>query len=109
LTAGEPSLEKVLLQLKMFGRIQSESKNASIDIAHYKDWNYNTKVTNSPYFPIDTSSLIDYQTQYSHKKRFNSDKMLSASVGFEVSNPGVTFELESIEVEFAAIQEGMKR
>ena len=109
LTGGEPSLEKVLLQLKMFGRVQSEQNTSSINVCHYKDWNINDKVTNSPYFPTETSKSLDDQTQYSHKKRLNSDKVLSASVGFEVDNPGVTFELESIEVELSAIQEGMKR
>jgi hypothetical protein len=30
-------------------------------------------------------------------------------VGFEINTTGVTFELESIEVEFNPIQEGMKK
>jgi hypothetical protein len=109
LTAGEPSLEKNLLQFKMFGRIQSNSTNDSINVAHYKDWNIASKVTNSPYFPSNTSLSLDNQTQYSHKKRLNSDKVLSASVGFEVDSTNVLFEIESIEVEFTSIQEGMKK
>lgn len=109
LTAEEPSLEKALLQLKMFGRFQSDKKVASINVAHYKDWDINTKITNSEYYPIDTNSSLNAQTQYSHKKRLNSDKVLSASVGFEITSRKVTFELESLEVEFNPIQQGMKK
>jgi hypothetical protein len=109
LTAGEPSLEKSLLQLKMFGRFQSNKSVDSINVAHYKDWDFSNKITNSPYFPIDRLSNLNLQTQYSHKKRLNSDKVLSASVGFEITSSKVTFELESIEVEFNPIQQGMKK
>jgi hypothetical protein len=109
LTAGEPSLEKSLLQLKMFGRFDSNGTTSSVKICHYKDWDINTKVTNSDYFPLNTSLALNDQVQYSHKKRLNSDKVLSASVGMEIQATGVLFELESIEVEFNSIQEGMKK
>lgn len=110
LTAGEPSLEKNLLQLKLFGRVDPNSTSSkTINVCHYKDWNISSKITNSPYFPIDTTSSLNFQTQYSHKKRLNSDKVQSASVGFEVNDSGVTFELEAMEVEFSSIQEGMKK
>lgn len=109
LTAGEPSLEKSLLQLKMFGRFQSDGTTNSINVVHYKDWDFSTKITNSPYFPINTSASLNNQVQYSHKKRLNSDKVLAASVGFEITSPKVTFELESLEVEFNPIQQGMKK
>ena len=109
LTAGEPSLEKLLLQLKMFGRIQSDGTTSSINVCHYKDWDISTKITNVAYYPTNTALSLDNQIQYSHKKRFNSDKVLAASVGFEVNTPNVTFELESFEVEFNPIQEGMKK
>ncbi len=100
LTAEEPSLEKQLLQLKMFGAINS-SDSYSINVVHFKDWNL-TKITNSPYIP-------DSSTQYSHLKRLNSDKVLAASVGLEVDTSGVTFAIESMEIEFNAIQQGIKR
>jgi hypothetical protein len=109
LTAGEPSLEKILLQFKMFGRIQSNGTTSSIKISHYKDWDITTKITDAYYFPNNTALSIDNQLQYSHKKRFNSDKVLAASVGFELNTAGSTFELESMEVEFNSIQEGMKK
>lgn len=108
LTANEPSLEKELLQLKMFGRIDTTS-TAGIKVRHYKDWNINKLITDATYFPVDTSSDLNNQVQFSHKKRMNSDKCLAASVGIEVTQADVTFELESFEVEFNPIQTGMKR
>jgi hypothetical protein len=109
LTANEPSLEKILLQLKIFGRIQSNSTTSSINVCHYKDWDINNKITNSPYFPNNTSLQLNDQVQYSHKKRLNSDKILSASIGLEVDTSNVTFEIESFEVEINSIQEGIKK
>jgi len=108
LTANEPSLEKELLQLKIFGRIDTTS-TAGIKVRHYKDWNINTLITNTTYFPQNTSLALNDQVQYSHKKRLNSDKCLAASVGIEVDQADVNFELESFEVEFNPIQSGMKR
>jgi hypothetical protein len=107
LTAGEPSLEKEVLQLKLFGRISASSKG--LVVKHYKDWNKNTAITNTEYFPIDTTLGLDDQVQFSHKKRLNSDKCLAASVGIEINDPSIDFELESFEVEFNSIQSGMKR
>lgn len=107
LTAGEPSLEKEILQLKLFGRISANNKG--LIVKHYKDWNKDIAITDSQYFPIDKTSSLDNQTQFSHKKRLTSDKCLSASVGIEITDPSVSFELESFEVEFNSIQTGMKR
>ncbi len=109
LTGGEPSLEKFLLQLKMFGRIQSNGNTSSIRVCNYKDWDITKKITDSYYFPNNVSLPISDQIQYSHKKRFNSDKVLSASVGLEIDTMGVTFELDSLEIEVNSIQEGMKK
>jgi len=107
LTAGEPSLEKELLQLKMFGRVFALSTNP-LKIRHYKDWNKNTLITDTTYIPT-VAAVLNSQTQFSHKKRLNSDKCLAASVGIEMSGSDIDFELESIEVEFNPIQSGMKR
>ena len=109
LTAGEPSLEKELLQLKLFGRIESEGTTSSIRVAHYKDWDITTKITNVEYYPNDPSLSLNNQIQYSHKRRLNSDKVLSASVGVEIITYPVSFEIESFEVEFNPIQSGMKK
>ena len=107
LTVGEPSLEKEVLQLKIFGRISTP--NSGLKVKHYKDWDKNTAITDTTYFPIVPTATIDNQIQFSHKKRLNSDKCLSASVGIEISDPTTTFEIESFEVEFNSIQSGMKR
>jgi hypothetical protein len=109
LTAGEPSLEKQLLQLKLFGRIQSNGTTTGLSICNYKNWDISTKITNKEYFPLSPALSLNNQIQYSHKQRLNSDKVLSASVGLEIHTTGVLFELESIEVEFNPIQEGMKK
>ena len=101
LTAGEPSLEKQALQLKMFGNINKESDTESITVQSFRDWDIDTKITDSDYFPYST-------TQYSHKKRLNTDKVLALSCGFQITNT-TTFRLEGMEVEFNPIQQGMKK
>jgi hypothetical protein len=101
LTAGEPSLEKQVLQIKMFGYVYP-SNNKTINVTHYKDWDSSTKITDAEYRP-------DSSTQYSHLKRLTSDKALAVSIGFEIKNEDVTFSLDSIEVEFMPIQSGVKR
>jgi hypothetical protein len=103
LTGGEPSLEKQLLQLKMFGYVYTTADR--FRVVHFKDWDEQTKITNASYVP-DKST---YPLQYSHLKRLNSDKVLAASVGIEISQTNTWFELESIEVEFNPIQQGVKR
>jgi hypothetical protein len=108
LTGGEPSLEKILLQVKIFGRIETSGSN-KLQIAHYKDWNINTKITSTEYAPRVILGSINDQVQYSHKQRLNSDKVLAASVGIELNSGQSTFEIESFEVEFNTIQEGMKK
>ncbi len=104
LTSGEPSLEKILLQLKIFGYINPSGTN-TLMVSSYKDWDINTKTTNSAYYPIQFQEDV----QFSHKKRLNSDKVLSASVGFEINTAITDFDIEGFEVEFSPIQEGMKR
>jgi hypothetical protein len=108
LTAGEPSLEKYLLQLKIFGRIET-SGSSKLQVAHYKDWDINTKITNTTYEPILKTGSINNQIQYSHKQRLNSDKVLAASVGIELNTVSSSFEIEAFEVEFNPIQSGMKK
>lgn len=102
LTAGEPSLEKQVLQLKLFGHIIKDPiQDVGIKVQHYKDWNISTKITDSYYTPVSASL-------YSHKKRLTADKALAVSVGFSVVD-NTKFEIESMEVEFMPIQQGMKR
>jgi hypothetical protein len=108
LSAGEPSLEKELLQLKIFGRVAKNANGGDLKIRHYKDWDIQTLITDTIYSSTVVASL-ENQTQYSHKKRLNSDKCLAASVGIETNGYLSDFELDSLEVEFNEIQMGMKR
>lgn len=101
LTAGEPSLEKKLLQIKLFGNFTN-----GVNVVHYKDWNITNKITNAFYIPTAFQQLVGL---YSNKKRLTSDSLLAASVGFEVTSTGGSFQLESMEVEFMPIQSGVKR
>ena len=101
MTAGEPSLEKQALQVKLFGQIAPEDATKSITVVHFKDWDNSTKITSQQYVPLN--STIHY-----HKKRLNSDKVLAISVGIECRNL-TRFQIEGMEVEFNPIQEGMKK
>ena len=102
LTAGEPSLEKEVCQIKIFGNIIVADQTLGINIVHFKDWDYVTRITNSKFTPVSS-------TTYSNKKRLNSDKALALSCGLEIDTSGVSFRIESLEIEFNQIQQGMKR
>jgi len=106
-TSGEPSLEKELLQLKMFGKVAVTGAN-SLKVRHYKDWNIQTLITDTTYVP-QVLGNINTQVQFSHKKRLNSDKCLAASIGIEIQDSTTDFEIESFEIEFNPIQAGVKR
>lgn len=108
LSGGEPSFEKELLQLKIFGRIAKDINGGNLKVRHYKDWNIVNLITDTTYTPTFTGDLAS-QTQYSHKKRLTSDKCLAASVGIESNGAFSDFEIDSFEVEFNEIQIGMKR
>ena len=97
ITAGEPSLEKQLLQLKLYGYIFS-----NLSIKHYENWNLQTAITNTTY--ITPGNYVFY-----HKQRLNSSKALA--IGIEISLPanGSSFWLEGMEVEYDMIQLGMKK
>ena len=101
MTASEPSLEKEVLQLKIFGQIFDNGANA-IKVVHFKDWDISAKITNADYMP-------DSSAQFSHKKRLNSDKALAVSCGIEIPYTNVRMQLESLEIEFNPIQQGIKR
>ena len=107
ITAEEPSLEKELLQIKMFGRIATDT-GTYLKVRHYKDWNLNNLITDALY-ASQVLGNINTQVQFSHKKRFNSDKCLAASIGIEIQDSTTDFELESFEIEFNPIQVGVKR
>lgn len=102
MTAGEPSLEKEVCQLKIFGNITPNGTTSSIKVVHFKDWDYSTRITDEVFFPISSST-------YSNKKRLNADKALAVSCGIELAATSCYFRLESMEIEFNPIQQGMKR
>jgi hypothetical protein len=98
MTQGEPSLEKQLLQVKIFGYIFGK-----LDIKHYENWNYNTAVTNATYTSPDSYTMF-------HKQRLNSSKPMAAAIELTMSTAATqAFWIEGIEVEFENIQRGMKR
>jgi hypothetical protein len=101
MTQGEPSLEKQLLQVKIFGYLLGR-----LSVKHYENWNINSAITDTFYTP--SSNYVMY-----HKQRLNSSKPMAAAIeltGVDSNNPfGQTFWIEGLEVEFESIQQGMKR
>lgn len=97
ISAGEPSLEKQLLQLKIYGYLFGD-----LLIKHYQNWDLTTPVTNATFTPVSNYT-------YFHKKRLNSSKVLSTSIEISIPSTGKAFWIEGIEVEFESIQAGMKR
>jgi hypothetical protein len=102
MTAGEPSLEKQILQLKMFGYIWSD-----LDIKHYQNWDLSTAITNATYVSPGSTSPSNYIMF--HKQRLNSSKAMAVCIEMLHKTGGKTFWIEGLEVEFDAIQAGMKR
>jgi hypothetical protein len=95
--AGEPSLEKKLNQLKMWGIITSD-----IAVTHCLDWKENN---------VDDDDYVNTDADlFSHKKRLTPANFLAVSASLDI-NPGATgrFELEGLEIEFQPFQQGMKR
>jgi len=92
-TAGEPSLEKKLNQIKMWGVVPSA------DISHYLDW-----ITSSSIY--DGQHVNDILGAFSHKKGLVPANFQSVSVAMAFSE---YFQLEGLEIEFSPLQQGMKR
>lgn len=96
-TAGEPSLEKKLNQVKFFGLIKGD-----VAITHKLDWKTNATVSDETYTNSD-------EILFSHKKRLTPANFQAVSVKFALSTGIERFELEGIEVEWQPLQESMKR
>lgn len=96
-TAGEPSVEKKLNQVKLWGINTSQ-----VSITHYLDWS-STPV-------IDEAYANANPELFSHKKRLVPGNFLAVSVSMDI-NPGASgrFELEGLEIEFQQLQLGVKR
>ena len=98
MTQGEPSLEKLLLQVKLFGYLFGK-----LDIKHYANWDYNTAITSTTYTSPGNYVMF-------HKQRLNSSKPMAAAIELTMNSTATqAFWLEGIEVEFESIQQGMKR
>lgn len=94
--AGEPSLEKKLQQIKLWGVV-----TGAVSVSHYLDWN-DSEINDLAY---SNTSL----TLFSHKHRLKSANFLAVSVSLDVVPDSGRFELEGTEIEFESLQEGMKR
>ena len=96
-TAGEPSLEKKLNQVKFFGVC-----TAPVSFSHWLDWDTSETI-------VDGAYNNETNSYYSHKKRLTPANFLSVSVGMEIDYDSNDFQIESMELEFQPFQEGMKR
>lgn len=93
----EPSYEKKLQQLKFFGLCTS-----SVKITHFLDWKTDVEIDDG--FYQNTNAL-----DFSHKKRLTAANFLSVSVGLETVYDSSLFQIEGMELEYEALQQGMKR
>lgn len=93
-TAGEPSLEKKLQQLKIWGVIQSD-----VFISHVLDWQESTLVSDGTYIMPDVAL-------FSHKRQLAPANFQAVSVSMKFNGK---FQIEGLEIQFEALQQGMKR
>lgn len=98
LTGGEPSLEKQVTQVKFYGTVTN-----GVTVEQQNDWDsyiYGDLVTGEQYLG----------SGYAHKQRLTSSKAQATCVGFVTdSSAGESIELEGIELEWAIVQQGVKR
>lgn len=94
-TAGEPSLEKKLNQVKMWGKI-----SGTVELGYYTDWNTSSLVTADSY--LNTNANL-----FSHKNRLPSANAQAVSIRMKLNT--TRFEIEGVEIEFQPFQQGMKR
>jgi hypothetical protein len=94
-TAGQPSLEKKILQMKMWGNIEG-----TVEMGYSVDWNTSQSSEADDY----VNSNADL---FSHKNRLPSASALACSVYMNLNCS--VFMLEGLELEFSPIQQGVKR
>jgi hypothetical protein len=100
-TSGEPSLEKKLNQLKIFGLLHG----ITTQISYCKDWDTSSPVVCDSY----TNGVA---AKYSHKIRLIPTNFLAVSVSLKIVNATVVSNpvlIEGFELEFQPLQETMKR
>lgn len=94
-TGGEPSLEKKLNQLKMWGVME----NQTVSMSYKADWQDDTE-TECPSYESSN------QAKFSHKTRLKPYNFQAISVGMTFED---MFQIEGIELEWQPLQTGMKR
>lgn len=102
MTLSEPSLEKQILQVKLFGYIWG-----NLIIKHYQNWDIKNAITNTTYVSPGITSPNNYI--FYHKQRLNSSKSMASAVEISMEPGGNIFWIEGMEVEYEFIQAGMKR
>lgn len=109
INGGEPSLEKQVNQVKLYGNfILRPATPGSLGGTIKSQNNYEkyvggSLVTNTRYVPAS-------EAQYEHKQRLDASKARVFSIIIEdTSDGGGGFTLEGIEIEALGIQEGLKK
>jgi hypothetical protein len=102
MTLSEPSLEKQILQVKLFGYIWG-----NLIIKHYQNWDIKNAITNTTYVSPGITSPNNYI--FYHKQRLNSSKSMASAIEISMEPDGNIFWIEGMEVEYEFIQAGMKR
>jgi len=108
LTVGEPSMEKQICQLKVFGEFVAQTSGGlkGFQLGQQNDWKPYTE--SRTLWNTDAQYLADTEDIYSHKKRLNSSKPLVTSLIVESLATG-SYLIEGMQVEGIQIQEGVKR
>jgi hypothetical protein len=102
--AGQPSLQKQVNQLKLFGRfVPTPGDIRGCKVLQQNDWEplSGVKVTDTTYTVTDNS-------QYNHKQRLNSSKPMSTSIIVESLAEGGII-IDAMEVEGMILQQGVKQ
>lgn len=94
-TGGEPSLEKKINQVKIWGQIVGD-----VAVSHKLDWN-DTSFSDGNYTGVAGN--------FSHKKRVGPANAQAVSVKLVLGNNVTKFEIEGMELEFQPLQQSMKR
>lgn len=109
LTVDAPSLEKQILQLKMFGEFTAKTSDGlkGMTVGQQNDWAPFVSIIRTGWNTNETYTPESYET-YFHKKRLDSSKPLATSIILESQNTG-SFTLEGMEIEGVVVQTGIKK
>ena len=105
-SAGEPSLEKQVNQIKLFGEfIATPGGTLGCTVGQQNDWK---RYSGTPVLNTSATYTVTDATQYNHKKRLNSSKPQVTSILLESLAEG-GMKIEGMEIEGDILQEGTKR